>query len=202
MRLLELFCGTKSISKEFSKRGWQCTTLDWDEQFKPDIIADILSIDSAFFKDTYDVIWASPPCNAFSVAVIGKNWNHDGTPKSPSAELGLQILEKTLNLIGSLNPKLWFIENPRGIMRKMPIMEGLPRHTVTYCQYGDSRMKPTDIWTNSLRVPRPPCKNGDKCHIAAPRGSTTGTQGIKGAINRAVIPQNCVQKSLNKQHGS
>ena len=51
-------------------------------------------------------------------------------------------------------------------------------------------MKPTDIWTN---YPDPnfkkPCKNGDKCHEPAPRGSATGTQGIKGARERAVIPE-------------
>lgn len=30
----------------------------------------------------------------------------------------------------------------------MEWMRSLPRYTVTYCQYGDNRMKPTDIWTN------------------------------------------------------
>ena len=37
--------------------------------------------------------------------------------------------------------------------------------TVTYCQYGDTRMKPTDLWcSDSLFqqwTPRPMCKNGD-----------------------------------------
>lgn len=74
-------------------------------------------------------------------------------------------------------------------MRKMTWMEGLPRYTVTYCQYGDSRMKPTDIWTNHP-LPRfkPPCHNGDPCHIAAPRGAKTGTQGLAGSVERSVIP--------------
>ena len=72
----------------------------------------------------------------------------------------------------------------------MWFMKNLPRYTVTYCQYGDTRMKPTDIWTNHPN-PRfkPPCKNGDPCHVSAPRGASTGTQGIKGRIMRAVIPQ-------------
>lgn len=72
----------------------------------------------------------------------------------------------------------------------MSFMKGIPRYTVTYCQYGDTRMKPTDIWTN---YPNPefkkPCKNGDKCHVAAPRGSKTGTQGLKNKIERAKIPE-------------
>ena len=35
----------------------------------------------------------------------------------------------------------------------------------------------------------PMCKNGDPCHVSAPRGSRTGTQGLKGAKERSVIPQ-------------
>lgn len=76
------------------------------------------------------------------------------------------------------------------MLRKMPIMADLPRQGVTYCQYGDTRMKPTDIWTNSTKwIPRPMCKNGDPCHVAAPRGSKTGTQGLKGAYERSKIPE-------------
>lgn len=74
-------------------------------------------------------------------------------------------------------------------MRKMDFMHGLERYTVTYCQYGDDRMKPTDIWTNHPD-PRfkPMCKNGDPCHTAAPRGAKTGTQGRSGSVDRSRIP--------------
>ena len=71
----------------------------------------------------------------------------------------------------------------------MDFMKEKPRYTVTYCQYGDDRMKPTDIWTNH---PEPKfkqmCKNGDSCHVSAPRGSKTGTQGRKGSVDRSIIP--------------
>ena len=94
-----------------------------------------------------------------------------------------------LKLIRELNPQYWFIENPRGGLRKMRFMKDLPRYTLTYCQYGDTRMKPTDIFTNHPN-PRfkPPCHNGDPCHVAAPRGAKTGTQGLKGHIERSIIP--------------
>lgn len=51
------------------------------------------------------------------------------------------------------------------------------------------RMKPTDIWNNhpNHKIAEP-CKNGSPCHISAPRGSTTGTQGMKSAILKSVIP--------------
>lgn len=36
---------------------------------------------------------------------------------------------------------------------------------------------------------KPTCKNGDPCHEPAPRVSKTGTQGLKNAKLRAVIPK-------------
>lgn len=93
--------------------------------------------------------------------------------------------------LDKIEPKYWFIENPRGGMRKASFMQDINeyRHTITYCQYGDTRMKPTDIWTNHPKPDfKPMCKNGDPCHEKAPRGSRTGTQGLKGAKERSVIP--------------
>ena len=57
-------------------------------------------------------------------------------------------------------------------------------------------MKPTDIWTNNLKNllnpngwnPRKMCKNGMSCHESAPRGSRTGTQGLKGNYERSKVP--------------
>jgi hypothetical protein len=110
-------------------------------------------------------------------------------PKSEGARLSIALVEKTLDIIKHSGPTWWFIENPRGLLRKMPFMDGLTRHTVSYCQYGDTRMKPTDIWTNAdWWTPRPMCSNGSPCHDAAPRGAKTGTQGIKGAKDRGRIP--------------
>ena len=104
--------------------------------------------------------------------------------------MGIKILEKTVEIIKEINPKYWYIENPMCVMRKMEIMKGLPRTTITYCQYGDSRMKPTDIWTNNHSwKPRKMCKNGMDCHVSAPRGSKTGTEGLKSAIERSKIPE-------------
>ena len=70
----------------------------------------------------------------------------------------------------------------------MSFMDGLPRYTVTYCQYGDFRMKPTDIWTNH---PNPRfkamCHNGDPCHMPNPRKVLDRTWGMK-ACDSAIIP--------------
>lgn len=72
----------------------------------------------------------------------------------------------------------------------MAFMSGLPRYTITYCQYGDIRQKPTDIWTNHPHPDfKPMCKRGAPCHEASPRGSSGGTQGLKNKVERARIPE-------------
>ena len=99
-----------------------------------------------------------------------------------------------------INPNMvFFIENPRGMLRKMPWMQEFKRHTAWYCTYGDERAKPTDIWTNSdTWIPRPVCHNGNKeCHhTPAPRGSKTGTQGRKGSYERSKIPEELCREVL------
>lgn len=193
MKVLELFAGSRSIGKAAEILGYQVFSSDLINFEKIDYVTSILDFDINKVPFQPDIIWASPPCTAFSVAAIGKNWTKDGDnyiAKNPRAYFGLELVKKTIQIIEALKPTYFFIENPRGMLRKMPIMANLNRQGVTYCQYGDTRMKPTDIWTDSLNwIPRPMCKNGDDCHIAAPRGSSTGTQGLKGAYERSKIPE-------------
>lgn len=50
-------------------------------------------------------------------------------------------------------------------------------------------MKPTDIWTNAMWwQPQPMCTRSNPDHESAPRGSRTGTQGLKGDVERSRIP--------------
>lgn len=195
MKVLELFAGSRSIGKVCDELGHEVFSSDWTPFDGIDYAVDINQFDTSKVPFIPDMIWASPPCTTFSVASIGKHWDMNRRPKTEDALMGLQILKKTIALIDhfrTLNPHLiWYIENPRGMMRRMDAFNILPhiRQTVTYCQYGDTRMKPTDIWTNNYDwSPRPACKNGMSCHISAPRGSRTGTQGLKGSYVRSQIP--------------
>jgi len=192
MNVLELFAGSRSIGKQAEKLGMNVFSSDINDFKGIDYVVNILEFDLSKVPFKPDIIWASPPCTSFSVASIGHHWTGGKgayIPKTDGARLGLELVKKTIEIIEYFQPTFWFMENPRGVLRKLPVVQGLPRKTITYCQYGDERMKPTDIWTNSiLWEPRPMCKNGDPCHVAAPRGSRTGTQGRANAYERSKIP--------------
>lgn len=194
LKVLDLFAGTRSIARAFEARGHETFSIDFDETHADiDWYVDMFEVTAEDIIQRFgkpDVIWASPDCRKFSVAAIGKHWiKGTNLPKTEETKQALALLEHTVQLIKDLDPKFYFIENPRGKMRKMDVLQDLPRYTLSYCQYGDFRMKPTDIWTNHPEPNfKPACKNGDPCHVAAPRGSQTGTQGIKGAVDRSRIP--------------
>ena len=198
MKVLELFAGTRSIGKAFEEKGHEVFSVEWDMSFKDiDLYEDIMYVQAQDIINYFghpDVIWASPDCSSYSVAAISthrrKDENGSLVPISEYAKFCDRVNQHVLCLILALSPKYWFIENPRGGLRKMDFMNGLPRYTITYCQYGEKRMKPTDIWTNHPDPKfKPPCQNGDPCHVRAPRGATTGTQGIRGSMDRARIPE-------------
>lgn len=214
MIILELFAGSRSIGKAAEAAGHTVISCDIEQFGDIDIVGDILEIHIAKYSvypklisSQIDCIWASPPCTTFSVASIGTHWGENKIPKTKEAIIGLEILRKTLEIIKVINPKYYFIENPRGMMRKMPEMSGLHRSTVWYCTYGDKRAKPTDIWSNNFKSlfnpngwqPRDICHNGNKnCHHEpAPRGSRTGTQGLKNNHERSKIPAQLCNEIIN-----
>ncbi len=196
MKVLELFSGTRSIGKAFERHGHEVYSVEWDDQFDADLYADIETLTAKKVLHDFghpDVIWASPDCTTFSIAAISHHRDRNDntgtlTARSDYAKKCDRVDLQMVRLIRDLRPALYFVENPRGGFRKMDWMQWAPRYTVTYCQYGDTRMKPTDIFTNHPN-PRfkPPCHNGDPCHERAPRGAKTGTQGL-AKVDRSRIP--------------
>ena len=207
MKILELFAGTRSVGKAFEARGHEVYSVEWDKDFENiDLYADIGQLTARDVIARFglpDVVWASPDCTTFSVMAISKHRRKNPVTKSldPITEYARfcdEVDKNVLRIIRELQeererqglpPLIYFIENPMGGMRKMEWMQPLTRYTVTYCQYGETRMKPTDIWTNHPAPSfKPPCNKGDPCHESAPRGSKTGTQKIKGSKDRSRIP--------------
>lgn len=206
MNVLELFAGSRSIGKAAESLGYNVFSSDINDFEGIDYVVDILEFDVSRVTFKPDIIWASPPCTTYSIAAISHHRPHD-KPLSDFALKSDKIVQKTIDIIKHLNPNKWYIENPRGLLRKQKFMMGLPRTTVWYCRYGDTRAKPTDIWTNNLYSlfnpngwqPRSECFNDNtNCHHeSAPRGSQTGTQGLKGNYNRSKIPNELCIEILN-----
>ena len=219
----ELFAGKQSWSVPFRERGHHIYTTDIEDFEGIDLVADFLNTkpeDFLAFTDGRrpDFIFASPPCEGFSIAGIRFHFNRtvdplgnaEWEPISETAKLGIALIKHLLYIIEELNPRYFFIENPRGALRKMPFMQHLERKTVTYCSYGDHRFKPTDIfgkhpaswrsrnmakvgrgepWIDEEGVHWVLKADGTPSHHYAPRGwKEGGTQGTKGYWERSHIP--------------
>ncbi len=218
--VLELYSGTQSLGVPFREAGYDVVSVETNELFtKPPYNLEQWTISVAeltvkkILKRTGGripkIIWGSPMCTTYSLAASGaghrQKINGKIFPKSAKAHLHDSWLLNVLKIINEfleMDPNIvYFLENPRGGMRNAWFMDEWNergRYTVTYCQYGDERMKPTDIWTNHLNPSfKPPCKNGASCHVSAPRGSKTGTQGLKGNLERSIIPKELCEHIVN-----
>lgn len=186
---LDLFSGEGGWHAAFADAGgWQVVTVDTDARFGPDIRADVLDLRPSDLPDA-DVVLASPPCTAFSMAASGTHIDADGRPVSDWGAESIALTHHTRGLCRALDPEWYVIENPMGGMRKEL---GPPDAHVWWCRYGSDRAKPTDLWGRlppSFDARR--CWNGnaDCHHEPAPRGSDAGTQrGDRDAAERARIP--------------
>lgn len=113
-RMLDLCAGKKGASSAFSRAGWQVVGVDVDPSMKPDILIDVRDLarmDLGGMMDelggTFDFVWASPPCQEFSLA-----------PRCPRPDHpDVSILLACLDVIEMFNPPSWCVENVRGAVR-------------------------------------------------------------------------------------
>ncbi len=168
MRVLDLFCGLKGFSRPFADRGHEVITLDIDNTFDPDIVADVRVIryPSLSLSGRFDAILASPPCQAFSLAYSFNQW----PPPDDKTIEGLRLVACALALIATINPRWWVMENPRGRLRKLIVP---PTQTIHLCNFGAKWQKPTDLWGQFPKLHNPwPCAP----HEAATLGDTSKGQ--------------------------
>ena len=146
-RLLELFCGTKSVGRAFEAAGWEVVSLDIVSKFEPTILCDIRSWDyTTFPPGHFDMVWASPVCTEYSRVL---------TTRPRRLLEGDALVLSALEIIAHFDPLMWVIENPAtGLLKTRPFMEPLPWVDVTYCMYGTLYRKQTRLWTNMRWRPR------------------------------------------------
>jgi hypothetical protein len=150
MRLLELFSGTGSIGKAFP--DFEVTSLDLVGS--PTFKMDIMDWDyQSMPQDSYDVVWASPPCTHYSRCRT--------TAKTPrQLEASDALVQRALDIIEHFRPRVWLMENPAtGMLKDRPVVAGLPFQDVCYCRYGAPYRKPPRVWGNlgDHWSPRPRC---------------------------------------------
>jgi len=117
MKVLELFSGTASFSKIAKARGHETFTIDNNPAHNPDWCVDIRKISREDILERFgepDIIWASPPCQHFSIA-CHKHWRQ--RRPLPQTKGSIELISHTIKLILDLFPKFWFLENPRGRLR-------------------------------------------------------------------------------------
>jgi site-specific DNA-cytosine methylase len=158
MKLLELFSGTKSVSKAVGNKFTEIVSLDNINKYNPTICSDILKWDYTQYPSGYfDVIWASPPCTEYSLL-------KQNTGMNTNIDLADSIVLKVFDIIDYFKPTKWFIENPQtGLLKKRPFMELLPYYDVDYCRFSDwGYKKRTRIWTN-IEYKDVLCEGDGKC---------------------------------------
>ena len=204
MNVLELFAGSCIMSETAKELGHITFAVDKEPFEKVDLVKDIEFLEPDDIPFAPDVIWASPPCQSYSICGCVAH-RKDTVAFSEFGKKSDRLVIKILEIIKHFNC-IYFIENPRAVLRKMPFMFGIPKQTIWYCTYGDRSAKPTDIFSNHIYslfnrngwVPRPECHNGNKhCHHeSAPRGSKTGTQGKINNYERSKLPKELCKEIL------
>ena len=143
-KLLELYCGTKSVGKVFENAGWEVVSVDLEPRFKPTLCMSVLDIElDRWEPGTFAMIWSSPPCTLYSKART--------TGEKVDMEASNLLVLHTVNLIRALKPKFWGIENPLlSSIWLLECLKYLPFVRTSYCKYAPEWLyrKNTRIATN------------------------------------------------------
>ncbi len=180
--LLELFSGTKSVSKVARELGWETVSLDIDPRFSPDLCMDIMDFDETMYpKDYFQLIWSSPDCRAYSVARTRAK-----IPQDEAMAASDKLVKRTREIIEYFGCK-YCIENPASSrLWKREVAEGLSAQSVvtSYCSFGYCYRKDTLLSSNfPLVLPR--CPGPGLCpQMIGKKHMEHAQRGRGGVINK------------------
>ena len=156
VRALELFSGTGSVGHVLRAQGHETVSLDIDPRFGPELRMSILDFDeTAYAPDHFDFLWASPPCEAYSLARSKAK-----IPRDVAMAASDKLVAKTRQVIAHFRDALWVVENPatsRIWMREAAKGLGTVSVVTSYCCFGTPFRKDTRLANNfGLSLPRCP----------------------------------------------
>ena len=178
LRALDLFSGTGSITKAFRNSGHDCDSLDMDARYTPTFCTNVLTWDyKALPRGQYDAIWASCPCEQYSIARSNARAPRD-------LALADALVQRTLEIIEWFQPRAWFVENPSGslLWRRFHFARVVQ---TSYCSYGFPYRKHTSLATSQLDfLLRDPCGGAGVCaHMRGSRHLAHAQKGGGGVTN-------------------
>lgn len=182
-------------------KGYETVTVDNDPRFNATHTCSIEDFDYSHLytnKNSFDIIWASPPCTQYSRAkTCGKR----------DMETADRLVQKCLEIIRYYEPRAWFLENPyTGYLKSRPFMQDLPYFKIDYCCYENrGRRKATAIWTNVMHFTPKTCAGKGKCpnmigsrHFASGRmyWDTRWKSKKEKSIDLAQVPSNLIEELI------
>jgi len=149
MKVLDLFSGLGGASQAFVDRGHEVLRIENSPLLSEVPHTQIMCVfelrdflEANNFARLHpqfaniDLIWASPPCDEFSLAFSAPHAIHSRENPNEPYEPDMSYLEATLDIIRILKPRFWVIENVRGASKFFSEMIGSqPRQILGNAQF-------------------------------------------------------------------
>lgn len=141
--MLDLFSGLGGASEAFVQDGWRVIRVEINPELA--YVPHTLTLDCLDWADwidnlpPVDLIWASPPCDEFSLAfnapaAIAQREGRDFHPD-------MKCVKAAMDIIDALKPRHWVIENVQGsIAHLQPLMGKCTQKIGAYYLWGNFPM--------------------------------------------------------------